>query len=156
VQTYAHIIRGEPEFIGDPRPRLFVEKGAPEDLGVLGLERRQRVMDARTCSSFLIRFNSVGGYLQLAFIGCLAPLARRAPAVVIDQRVAQDPAEPGIDHIAVIRRLSGTDYLEAEVLERILGILRPSETAAEVAQKIPPALDQSSIYSVRGESGGMW
>ena len=133
MQADADIVGREPEIGCDPLPRLFLEIGASNNLGIVWPECRHKVPNAATGIIRLVCTRLNHGLRSLGFVCSLRPLPRSATAVMVGQRIAHDAAEPGVDLAAVVRRLRSPDHLETEVLEGVLGVLWSAQTPSKEA-----------------------
>jgi hypothetical protein len=80
---------------------------------------------------------------SLSSVRGLEPLPCGATPVVVGQRVAQNATKPSVDLAAVLPRLPDPDYLEAELLKGVVGILRTAQALPKKAQEFGSALDQT-------------
>jgi hypothetical protein len=77
---------------------------------------------------------------RLGFIGGDCPTPHGTTPVMIGQRIAHDPAQPGI-YPGVVRNVGSPDYLEAKILESILSILGSVQAPSKEAHQVGSALN---------------
>ena len=148
MQPHTHIVRREPETGRDTFARLLREINAPDDLSVVRSERWQDVSNAAAWIFNLFHIWLNNCFCRFGCIGIHRPLPRSAAPVMVDQRIAHDPAKPCVDFATVLWVPRSADHLHAEILEGILCLLGPAKPALEEAQELGTAFGQTLQYGV--------
>tara|TARA_B000000460_G_scaffold144988_1_gene102345 strand:- start:695 stop:1357 length:663 start_codon:yes stop_codon:yes gene_type:complete len=158
VQAHSDIVGREPEISRNSFSRFSFEIDAPNDLGVIRAKRRQGVLNASAWIFIVVRFGSIRHFPGLGFIGIPAPLPRRAPPIVVNKRIAQDPAKPGVHLPVVLRFPGGPKDFDAEILKRIFRFLGTAQPPLEVPHEFGATLGQSLDDGVLAERrrGSEW
>jgi hypothetical protein len=144
VQAHAHVVGGKSQLRRNTLTRRLFKIDAADYLSVFRLEVRQNIAN-KTARERLVLWPRGDFAAGFARKSSLPVQACGTAAIVVSQRVPQDPAEPGIDFLAVLQGVRGAERLEAEILQRILGVLGPGETTAEEAEEFLSAFDELTV-----------
>ena len=143
VQAYCNVIDAHPEGGGHLLARFATQIHAPQEVSILGLQRRQQRVEAgadraRELASFL-------GQGLLPGIAGFMPLACRFTTGIVRQHSIEQPGEPREDTftLAEVERLA--DRAQGELLQHLLRSVGGAKMTEKDAQKIPAMCGQCRL-----------
>ena len=143
VEPDGDVVKGRAQARRDPVSRLVKEVGAPDDLGVFGLERRQQLVEAvADCSVHILSW--VGGdVLDIRLLHYnLSSASPDHTALVIDDRARKDAPKPA-PHRPDVAEFGGVlKGTERKALQHVFGFIAIAQTLLQECQKAMARLDE--------------
>jgi hypothetical protein len=143
VQTDRDVIHGHPEGCGHLLAGFAEQIHAPQDVSILGFERRQQCVETGAYSALQIGLLPTQG-LVLG-IGGFLPSACRFTTGIVRQHSTEQPIEPREDTFTLAEFERPADHTEVELLQDLFCSLRVPQTLGQHAEEIPVMLDQCCL-----------
>ena len=103
MQAHIEVVARQTKVCGDPAAWLFFKVGAAQYVGLIRFQFCQYPADTPAWALVANIFRLGSAHLHFLCIGRLDPPPHSPPPVVVDQGIAQDPPQPGVNLFGMIR-----------------------------------------------------
>lgn len=149
MKSDADIVRAQTKIFRNLATRFLVKIDPSENLRVVKSQGCQAFANATTR-----RFDAVHGlqferpWSRFPPVGFVASQASGPSTIMVCERVAQNPVEPGIRFGRVIQLVYRPKNLQTEVLKGVFGVFGSVKAAAKIVQEFTSVFQQSVMYRI--------
>lgn len=149
MKSYGNIVQCRAEAHGNSLSRLSQDVGTPDDIGIVRLERRQKLIEAVAYHPVDVGIWRNGFTRELEILLVHRNLPMPMPdrtALVIGDRRRQDPAEPSTHCLHVTQIRCPLESSNREALQHLLCLLTIPQPSIQKSQEVSMSLDERSPH----------